>query len=206
MKIILRQNVPNLGEIGEVVTVKSGYARNFLIPRQLAYVATDSAMRALETEKKQYAVKMEKAKQSAEVVAAQLADLQVSIPMQVGEEGRLFGSVTGQMIAQELDSISHSSSATEDRWYGSSEQCDIFPKPLMVNVMKIHSHPFIKGDLRPTTDLPLAGNSRQDIMSTLLPIRALGRFASGQGTRPHKRHVSSDDVEQLWQFIKTRST
>lgn len=103
MKIILRQNVPNLGEIGEVVTVKSGYARNFLIPRQLAYVATDSAMRALETEKKQYAVKMEKAKQSAEVVAAQLADLQVSIPMQVGEEGRLFGSVTGQMIAQELE-------------------------------------------------------------------------------------------------------
>lgn len=103
MKIILRQNVPNLGEIGEVVTVKSGYARNYLIPRQLAYVATDSAMRALETEKKQYAVKMEKAKQSAEIVAAQLADLQVSIPMQVGEEGRLFGSVTGQMIAQELE-------------------------------------------------------------------------------------------------------
>ncbi len=103
MKIILRQNVPNLGEIGEVVTVKSGYARNFLIPRQLAYVATDSAMRALETEKKQYAVKMEKAKHSAELVAAQLADLQVSIPMQVGEEGRLFGSVTGQMIAQELE-------------------------------------------------------------------------------------------------------
>jgi len=103
MKVILRQNVSNLGEIGEIVTVKSGYARNYLIPRQLAYVANDSAMRALETEKKQYAVQMEKAKQASEVVAGQLADLQISIPMQVGEEGRLFGSVTAQMIAQELE-------------------------------------------------------------------------------------------------------
>lgn len=103
MKIILRQNVENLGEIGEVVTVRSGYARNFLIPRNLAYVATPGAIRALETEKAQYAVKMEKAKASAEHVASQLADLQISIPMQVGEEGRLFGSVTSQMITQELE-------------------------------------------------------------------------------------------------------
>lgn len=103
MKVILRQNVESLGEIGEIVIVKSGYARNYLIPRQMAYVATGGALRALETEKKQYNTKMEKAKSHAEVVAAQLADLQISIPMQVGEEGRLFGSVTAQMIAQELD-------------------------------------------------------------------------------------------------------
>lgn len=103
MKVILRQNVENLGDIGEIVIVKSGYARNFLIPRQLAYVATSGALRALETEKKQYSTKMEKAKNHAEVVATQLADLQISIPMQVGEEGRLFGSVTTQMIAQELE-------------------------------------------------------------------------------------------------------
>ncbi|MBI2793110.1 MAG: 50S ribosomal protein L9 [Ignavibacteria bacterium] len=103
MKIILRQNVEKLGEIGDLVVVKPGYARNFLIPRQLAFVATEGAMRALETEKKQYASKMEKAKKQAEVQAVQLADLQISIPMQVGEEGRLFGSVTTQMIAQELE-------------------------------------------------------------------------------------------------------
>lgn len=103
MKVILRQNVENLGEIGDLVAVKPGYARNFLIPHQLAYVATDGAMRALETEKKQYASKMEKARHNAEVQATQLADLQISIPMQVGEEGRLFGSVTAQMIAQELE-------------------------------------------------------------------------------------------------------
>lgn len=103
MKVILRQNVEALGEIGEIVNVKPGYARNYLIPNQLAYIATDGAIRALETEKKQYAVKMEKAKAHADVVAGQLADLQISIPMQVGEEGRLFGSVTSQMIAAELE-------------------------------------------------------------------------------------------------------
>lgn len=103
MKVILRQNIETLGEIGEIVTVKAGYARNFLIPRQLAYVASEGAIRALETEKAQYAVRMEKARSNAEQTAQQLADLQISIPMQVGEEGRLFGSVTSQMIAQELE-------------------------------------------------------------------------------------------------------
>lgn len=103
MKIILRQNVENLGEIGEIVAVRPGYARNFLIPRQLAYVATPGALRALEVEKQQYLARMEKAKIHAEGIAHQLSDLQISIPMQVGEEGRLFGSVTPQMIAQELE-------------------------------------------------------------------------------------------------------
>ncbi|CAN5425821.1 50S ribosomal protein L9 [soil metagenome] len=103
MKIILRQNVDTLGAIGEIVNVKAGYARNYLIPREMAYVASDGAIRALETEKKQYDVKMSKAKAHADVVAGQLAELQISIPMQVGEEGRLFGSVTAPMIAQELE-------------------------------------------------------------------------------------------------------
>lgn len=103
MKIILRQDVENLGNIGEIVVVKPGYARNYLIPNQLAYVATDGAIRALETEKKQYEVRKAKARQQAEVVAAQLAELQITVSMQVGEEGRIFGSVTAPMIAQELE-------------------------------------------------------------------------------------------------------
>jgi large subunit ribosomal protein L9 len=103
MNVILRQNVEKLGEIGDLVTVKAGYGRNYLIPNQLAYVASPGAIRALETEKKQYGLKMEKAKNQSEIVASQLADLQISIPMQVGEEGRLFGAVTAPMIAQELE-------------------------------------------------------------------------------------------------------
>jgi large subunit ribosomal protein L9 len=103
MKIILRQDVENLGNIGEIVVVKPGYARNYLIPNQLAYVATDGAIRALETEKKQYEVRKAKARQQAEVIAAQLAELQITVSMQVGEEGRIFGSVTAPMVAQELE-------------------------------------------------------------------------------------------------------
>ncbi|MFN6136610.1 MAG: 50S ribosomal protein L9, partial [Bacteroidota bacterium] len=93
MKIILRQDVENLGNIGEIVTVKAGFARNYLIPNQLAYFATDGAIRALETEKKQYEARMAKVRQESEATAAQLSELQITISMPVGEEGRLFGSV-----------------------------------------------------------------------------------------------------------------
>ncbi|MBU3679870.1 MAG: 50S ribosomal protein L9 [Candidatus Kapabacteria bacterium] len=103
MKIILRQDVENLGNIGEIITVKPGYARNYLIPNQMAYYATAGAIRALETEKKQYEARMAKARQAAEVTASQLGELQITISMPVGEEGRLFGSVTAPMIAQELE-------------------------------------------------------------------------------------------------------
>jgi large subunit ribosomal protein L9 len=102
MKVILRQNVDNLGDMGEIVAVKDGYARNYLIPRQLAYFATPKATKALEFEKKQYAKKIAKEKAGAEIISSQLAELQISVAMKVGEEGRLYGSVTNQMIASEL--------------------------------------------------------------------------------------------------------
>jgi large subunit ribosomal protein L9 len=103
MKIILRQDVDKLGSIGETLTVKDGYARNFLIPRQLAYAATPGALKRLEIERRAYEKKMMKAKESAEITASKLSELQISIPMQVGEEGKLFGSVTPLMIAHELE-------------------------------------------------------------------------------------------------------
>lgn len=102
MKIILRENVDTLGTVGEIVTVRDGYARNFLIPKGFAYYASPKAIRILDSEKKHYEARMAKLKTEAELLAAKLADTQVSITMQVGEEGRLFGSVTNQMIAQEL--------------------------------------------------------------------------------------------------------
>lgn len=103
MKIILRQDVENLGSVGEVLNVKDGYARNYLIPRELAYVANPTAMRRLEVERVEYMKKMERLRELAELTASRLSELQISIPMQTGEEGRLFGSVTPQMIASELE-------------------------------------------------------------------------------------------------------
>lgn len=103
MKIILRQDVYKLGNIGEILDVKAGFARNYLIPYQFAYMATQGAINTLQQEKKKYEGRMTKLKQQAEAVSAQLAELQITISMQVGEEGRLFGAVTAPMIAQELE-------------------------------------------------------------------------------------------------------
>jgi large subunit ribosomal protein L9 len=102
MKVILRRDVDNLGIMGEVVNVKDGFGRNFLIPRDLAYYATDGAVKRLDAEKRQRNKKLANEKVKAEQLAEGLLEVQVSIAMKVGEEGRLFGSVTPNMIAQEL--------------------------------------------------------------------------------------------------------
>jgi large subunit ribosomal protein L9 len=102
MKVILRQNTEGLGQIGEVVDVKDGYARNFLIPRKLAYVALAGNIKALEEEKKTLSKKREQELAAAETLAAELERVSVTIPVQVGEEDRIFGSVTTQMISDAL--------------------------------------------------------------------------------------------------------
>lgn len=107
MKVILRQDLDNLGQIGEIVEVKNGYARNYLIPRQYAYYASDTAIKKIKFERKQYDKRQEEQKAIAEKLAAKFADLQISIPMKVGEEGKLFGSVTGQAIAEQLALMGH---------------------------------------------------------------------------------------------------
>lgn len=102
MKLILRQDFAQLGHVGDVVDVKDGYARNYLIPRNIAFEATPSSIRQLEEEKKQHARHAEKEKASSEKVAAELEKVSVTIQMKVGEEDKLFGSVTSQMIADSL--------------------------------------------------------------------------------------------------------
>jgi large subunit ribosomal protein L9 len=102
MKVILRKDVETLGKIGDVITVKDGYARNYLIPRSIAFAATENNVRALEEEKKQQIRKLEKEKKSSESLAGDLEKISVTIKMKVGEDEKLFGSVTSQMIADAL--------------------------------------------------------------------------------------------------------
>jgi len=102
MKIILRETLENLGEIGDVVEVKDGYARNYLIPRKLAYEANTRNLNQLEAQKKQLDRKIEKDKLNAEKLRDELEKVSLTIQMKVGEDGKLFGSVTTQMIADEL--------------------------------------------------------------------------------------------------------
>jgi len=102
MKVILRKDFEQLGKIGDLVEVKNGYARNFLLPRQIAYIATKGNIRALEEEKQQYAKKEIKQLQTAKALAEELAKVSITIPVKVGEEDKIFGSVTSQMIVDAL--------------------------------------------------------------------------------------------------------
>ena len=107
MKVILRQNAEGLGQIGDVVDVKDGYARNFLIPRKIAYAALKGNIQALEEEKKTLTKKREQELTAAEALAAELEKVSVTIPVQVGEEDKIFGSVTTQMISDALKEKGH---------------------------------------------------------------------------------------------------
>ena len=102
MKVILRKDFEQLGKIGDLVEVKNGYARNFLLPRQIAYIATKGNIRALEEEKQQYAKKEVKQLEAAKALAEELAKVSITIPVKVGEEDKIFGSVTSQMIVDAL--------------------------------------------------------------------------------------------------------
>jgi large subunit ribosomal protein L9 len=94
VEVILRDDVANLGKIGDVVRVKPGYARNFLFPRGLAVEASSKNLRVLEHQKRLIGAKRDRERKGAEAVAAKLEGLRLTVRARVGEEGRLFGSVT----------------------------------------------------------------------------------------------------------------
>lgn len=102
MKVILTEDHDTLGIKGDVVDVKPGYGQNFLIPRQMAVVATPSTIKRYAEEKRQAAHKVAAARENAEKLAKRLEGIEVLIPVRTGEDERIFGSVTNQQIADEL--------------------------------------------------------------------------------------------------------
>jgi large subunit ribosomal protein L9 len=100
MKLILREDVENLGRGGELVDVKPGYGRNFLLPRGLAVLANPKNVRELEHQKGVAAAKAAKLKASAEAIAKRLADTAVTLRRKVGEQDKLYGSVTALDLAE----------------------------------------------------------------------------------------------------------
>lgn len=102
MKVILREDFENLGTIGEIVQVKPGFARNFLIPRKIAYPARPNFVKMIEEEQRQKEHRKNKEKKSAEVMAESLQNVSVTISVSVGEEDKMFGSVTTQDISEAL--------------------------------------------------------------------------------------------------------
>ena len=102
MRIILTEKVEHLGDAGEIVDVKPGYARNFLLPRSLALVANKGNMSVYEEVGRQREARQGKERREAEVLAKQLEKASCTVPVAVGEEDRIFGSVTVQNIADLL--------------------------------------------------------------------------------------------------------
>jgi large subunit ribosomal protein L9 len=102
MQVILRQRVDNLGDAGEIVDVKPGYGRNYLIPQGLAYEATDTNKRRLEAERARNAAKEAETVQDAQKRASSLEGVSLTFHARAGQEGKLFGSITSGDIAEKL--------------------------------------------------------------------------------------------------------
>ena len=102
MEVILREDVSNLGKSGELVKVKPGYARNYLLPRGLAYEATEGNKKRILAEAKARVTRQAAEKAEAEAFASKLNALAIRIAAKAGEENRLFGSITAQDIADAL--------------------------------------------------------------------------------------------------------
>src|SRR5580704_4625833 len=102
MEVILREHVDNLGRRGEVVKVADGYARNYLLPRKLALMATEGNKKQIERERSKFEAKEAEERGAAEAVAARLRAVEVQIARKVGETEALYGSVTSADVVEAL--------------------------------------------------------------------------------------------------------
>ena len=103
MEVILRHAVENLGKPGDVVKVKNGYARNYLLPHNLAYEATPGNLKRIQQERSRLEAAESQRRDAAQEIATKLEQVSLTFSARVGEEGKLFGSVTGADIAQQLE-------------------------------------------------------------------------------------------------------
>jgi large subunit ribosomal protein L9 len=105
MEIILRADVQHLGKVGDVVKVKDGYARNYLLPKGLAYPATEGNKKRIAFEGERLVKQQAAEKSAAETEAARLADVQLTFSVKVGEEDKLYGSITASDIQRKLEEL-----------------------------------------------------------------------------------------------------
>jgi large subunit ribosomal protein L9 len=105
MEIILRADVQHLGKIGEIVKVKDGYARNYLLPKGLAYPATEANKKKIAYEGERLAKQQASEKTAAEAEATRIAGVELSFAVKVGEEDKLYGSITASDIQRKLEEL-----------------------------------------------------------------------------------------------------
>jgi large subunit ribosomal protein L9 len=141
IEVILREDIKTLGKAGEMVRVKPGYARNYLLPHGLAYEATEGNKKRIAAETRARGVRNAAEKTEAEKAAARLSAVSLTIPGKAGEEGKLFGSVTAQDVADALASQGH----TVDRRRIELEHPI---KSLGDHVVTVRLHPEVHAEVR----------------------------------------------------------
>jgi len=102
MEVLLKKNVENLGDKDEIVSVKNGFGRNYLIPQQMAVIVTDSVRKMHAETMRQRSHKLAKLKEEAQTIATKLAEAIVKVGAKVGENGKIFGSVTNVQVADAI--------------------------------------------------------------------------------------------------------
>lgn len=107
MEVILRQSVEKLGHPGDVVKVSNGFARNYLLPRGIAVVATEGNKKQIEAQRQRLEAAEDSRRETAQSQAAVLEQVSLTFSARVGDEGKLFGSVTSSDIVQQLEALGH---------------------------------------------------------------------------------------------------
>ncbi|HDR04010.1 MAG TPA: 50S ribosomal protein L9 [Candidatus Marinimicrobia bacterium] len=141
MKILLKEDVDKVGKAGEIINVKDGYGRNFLIPQQLGILATKAAIKMVEDELALKTRKAEAAKRSAEKLASRLNNVSITASVIAGEEDKLFGSVTNQNIADLL----------KEKGYDIDRHTIMLDEPIKalgVYVIPVKLHPEVKAEVK----------------------------------------------------------
>ncbi|MGE0433042.1 MAG: 50S ribosomal protein L9 [Planctomycetota bacterium] len=100
LKVLLRENIAKLGKRGDIVSVKPGYARNYLLPRGYAWVASKENQRRLDAEKRQYELRQTAIREELEELAQKLQGTELTLMVQANEEGHLYGAIHGRQIAE----------------------------------------------------------------------------------------------------------
>ncbi len=141
MQVILQADVPNVGRAGDVVNVREGFGRNYLLPRKKAVVAEPGNLRELEHQKRVVAAKLQKMKKGADELSAKLAGVSLTIARESGEDDKLFGSVTNKDIADALRSEGFSIDRHDIHLDAPIKQLGIFEVPVRL-------HPEVTGTVK----------------------------------------------------------
>ncbi len=141
MQVILKEDVANLGKAGDVVSIRDGYGRNFLLPQKKAILAAPNNLKQLEHQKKVVAALQLKAKKNAEGLSTKLADLSLTISRDAGEEDKLFGSVTTKDISEALRGEGYVVDRHDIHLEGPIKQLGIFDVPVKL-------HPEVTGTVK----------------------------------------------------------